>query len=334
MEVWVDYGIISAYERKEVQRMQNIAIELKKVYERDMDMLIIEEFLADRGFARVFLDKVQLGDDYFVHTAAHSVADADGESDITLVLQYPDKKIALMIENKIDAPTMPDQSARYRKRCQNGVQRGEYDEYRVVLAAPLDYHTEHTCDKNAEYDYRVSYEEIREYLSGQHGMHAVFKVAMIDSALAKKKAGYQVQPVPEVTAFWGKLRQFCRENYPQLAMMGEDSPKGASARWPEFRTALPNVKVIYKSQQGYVDLEFAQYGDRIADLLAVIGDKKAENMQILPTGKSASVRLAKDEWKIDFMQEFEKYKSIIDEVMQAVLELCKLASMINYVELY
>lgn len=311
-----------------------MTIEFKKIYEHDMDLLIIEEFISDRNFARIFLDKLQLSDDYAIHKVSHSLADSDGESDITLILQYPDKRVALLIEDKIDAQTMPEQSARYHKRAQSAISRGEYDCYYVMLAAPADYHREHANDGNAAYEYRICYEELREYLSKQDYARAVFKTAMVDCALREKKAGYQVQEVPAVTEFWIKLRQFCKENYPQLSMVGEDAPKGAAASWPEFRTSLGTVKVVYKSQKGFVDLELPQYGDRIAELHSIVGDRMAEPMQIWKTGKSASVRLSDEKWVLDFTQDFGACQPAISDILQAVSKLCKFASALNYSELY
>jgi hypothetical protein len=229
---------------------------------------------------------------------------------------------------------MPNQSERYHKRAQNAISRGEYDSYYVMLVAPTDYHKEHENDSNAAYEHRVYYEELREYLVQQNHMRATFKVAMIDCAIKEKKAGYQVQEVPAVTEFWIKLRRFCKENYPQLNMAGEDAPKGASAIWPEFRTSLGTIKVIYKSQKGYVDLEFPKYGEKVADLHSIIKDRMADSMQIWKTGKSASVRISNDRWILDFSQNFDQHKDAVAEVLQAVASLCSLASMLNYSELY
>lgn len=314
--------------------MQKAVIEFKKIYEHDMDLLIIEEFISDRNFARLFLDKLQLSNNYTIQKASHSMADSDGESDITLILQYPDKRVALLIEDKIDAQTMPEQSERYHKRAQKAVSRGEYDCYYVMLAAPADYHREHENDNNAAYEYRICYEELREYLGNQGHMRAAVKTAMIDCALKEKKAGHQVQEVPAVTEFWIKLRRFCKENYPQLNMVGEDAPKGAAASWPEFRTSLGTIKVIYKSQKGYVDLEFPKYGDNVADLRSKVKGKMTSSMQIWKTGKSASVRISNDRWILDFSQSFDEQMAAITEVLQAVSTLCEFAAMLNYSEIY
>ena len=312
----------------------NMSIEIKKVYEHDMDLLIIEEFVSDRKFARIFLDKLHLSDDYTIHKVSHSLADADGESDITLILQYPDKKVALLIEDKIDAQTMPEQSERYHKRAQSAISRGEYDNHYVMLAAPADYHREHENDSNADYKYRVHYEEMREHFAKTGSMRAAFKVAMIDCALREKKAGYIVQEDQAVTEFWIKLRRFCKANYPRLSMVGEDAPKGVAARWPEFRTSLGTSKVIYKSQSGCVDLEFPKYGERVGELFAKIKGRMDASMQIEKTGKSASVRIENDRWEIDFSKPFEEREEVISEVLQAVSRLCELATTLNYSDLY
>ena len=71
-----------------------------------------------------------------------------------------------LIEDKIDAQTMPKQSERYHKRAQNAISRGEYDFYYVILAAPADYHRAHENDSNAQYEHRICYEELRDSLAG------------------------------------------------------------------------------------------------------------------------------------------------------------------------
>lgn len=314
--------------------MNETAIEFKKIYEHDIDLLMIEEFLSDRNFARLFLDKLQLSDNYTVCKASHSLSDSDGESDITLILQYPDKKVAVLIEDKIDAPTMSEQSERYRKRAQTAISRGEYDVPYIMLAAPADYIREHRDDSNAAYPYSICYEELRDHFRKQPDPRSAFKAAMIDHALKEKKAGYQVSEVPAVTVFWIKLRQFCKENYPQLDFVGKVAPKGAASGWPEFRTSLGTIKVVYKSQKGYVDLEFPKYGDKTGVLRSIIGDRMKPFMLIRPAGKSASVRIKNENWILDFSQDFETHKDTVAEILQAVSSLCDFASTLNYSELY
>ena len=57
-------------------------------------------------------------------------------------------------------------------------------------------------------------------------------------------------------------------------------------------------------------------------------------MQIWKTGKSASVRIANDRWILDFSKDFDTYRDIISEVLQAVSMLCSFAATLNYADLY
>ena len=299
-----------------------------------MDLLILEEFISDKCFARLFLNKVGLDENYTVISATHSLSDSDGESDITFVLQFPNRKVALLIEDKIDAQTMPEQSTRYQKRGDSGITHGEYDDFHVMLAAPESYLKEHKNDPNADYSHKISYEELLGYFNTQHTARASFKAAVVKFAITEKESGYRVQEVKSVTEFWAKFRAFSKVNYPELIMLGSDSPKGASAAWPEFRTKLHNVKVIYKSQKGFIDLEFPGYGTKDGVLHQIIKPHLKSQMNICKTGKSASVRLENPLWILDFTKDFEQSIPVIHEILQAVSVLCELASALDYYDLY
>ena len=94
-------------------------IKIDSLLERDMDFLIMEEFIADKDFAKIFLDTVQISGDYVIDKAYHSKVDADyGESDLVFVLNFGDFLHAIHIEDKVDAPAMPEQHERYHKRAE------------------------------------------------------------------------------------------------------------------------------------------------------------------------------------------------------------------------
>ena len=98
-------------------------IQFDGIYERDMDLLFMRKLAQDKAFLRRFFlmgeelsakgyDKA----DFSIEKVAHSVTTEDGESDIEAVLLIEGKKVALLIEDKIDAVAMPDQAARYSLR--------------------------------------------------------------------------------------------------------------------------------------------------------------------------------------------------------------------------
>ncbi|MBO4953565.1 MAG: PD-(D/E)XK nuclease family protein [Clostridia bacterium] len=304
-----------------------MSVSFKKIFEHDMDLLIIEEFLCDRAFAKIFLDKIGLPCDYIKCDAYHSMADADGESDITVVLHYGDKKYGVLIEDKIDAPTMEEQSNRYKIRAEHQKASGMYDDYSIFIAAPKEYMEEHQADGNADYKNRVTYEELLAHFERQSGERAAYKSSVVQFALVEKKKGYIVDPDAQVSAFWKELRRYCEDNFSGLDMLGADRERGAKSRWPDFRSALQNVKIIYKSDQGVVDLELSGYGDKISFLQERIGHL-LENAKIYPTGKSASIRLKKGFWKVDFKEEFSEHVSEIHDVLLTVEKMHELSTKI------
>ena len=115
-------------------------IKLGTTLERDMDLLIIEEFISSPGFARIFLDEVGLNEAYTIEHAIHSMRDPDlGESDIVFILKVGEIRYAIHIEDKIDALAMHAQCERYSMRAEKDIADGLYDEYSVFIVAPEKY---------------------------------------------------------------------------------------------------------------------------------------------------------------------------------------------------
>ena len=93
--------------------------------ERDMDLLIMEEFICSPPFAKIFLDAVDIRGAYTIEEAIHSMRDADlGESDIVFILKIGERRHALHIEDKVDAIAMDEQSDRYHRRAQKDIAAG------------------------------------------------------------------------------------------------------------------------------------------------------------------------------------------------------------------
>ena len=111
----------------------------RDILEHDMDMLILEEFACSIGFSKIFLNKVHISDAKVISTWQSKTDSELGESDMTVVLEYNNKKIALLIEDKIDAIAMSEQPARYVLRGNKGVTDGEYDTYYIFIVAPQEY---------------------------------------------------------------------------------------------------------------------------------------------------------------------------------------------------
>lgn len=108
---------------------------MEKVFERDIDLLMINKFCNDQNVLNYFCSKLGINN-YYVESIQHSVSDENGESDISVILNNAKEKIAFLIENKINAIAMPNQRARYDIRGDNGITNKLYDKYYVFIIAP------------------------------------------------------------------------------------------------------------------------------------------------------------------------------------------------------
>ena len=291
------------------------------VSEHDMDLLIMEEFVCDEGFRQIFLQKLNIKD-CAVDKAYHSLADYNGESDITFIVDVNGSKVGILIEDKIDAVTMPKQSERYYLRGEDGILRGEYEKFYVFLVCPKEYWQEHQGDKNAQYEYIVCYEELRDYLLEKPDIRSQYKVSVIEQALNAKKKGYQLIENDAVTNFWRNMQEFCENNFPSLYMNYDGGAKGSSSSWIYFKTPVEKVWIVYKSDSGRVMLEY--YGTDTLELKEKLEIHMDEDMEFCKVGKSFGVLLHKARWKISFKESFYDVKDIISEILEQVGRLVEL----------
>ena len=292
-------------------------IKIDSLLERDMDFLIMEEFIADKDFAKIFLDTVQISGDYVIDKAYHSKVDADyGESDLVFVLNFGDFLHAIHIEDKVDAPAMPEQHERYYKRAEKEIANGEYDTYSVVIAAPEKY-----LDKNSEakkYTYQVSYEKLYEFFIEKKDDRSMFKAAMIERAIVEHQNGYQWTPNEHV-------QRFCKDMYAYQKEHFAGMHEGTYAWWPEYKTIYKNLKVVFKSNLGYCDLAFSKMN--YAELYRAFIDKIYENMTIVKTNKSSAIRISVN--PIKFEDDFNSVKEDVHSALAAVKELLEFGNSIE-----
>lgn len=296
-------------------------IKIDTTLERDIDLLILEEFISDPEFAKIFLNAAGINEDYIVEDAIHSKRDSEyGESDIVFILNINGKRHALHIEDKIDAIAMPNQSGRYLNRAEKEIGAGEYDLYSVLIVAPEKY-----LEANAEahnYPNKVKYEQMRDFFASKNNIRSKYKLALIERAITDQKNGYQYEANTKMVEFCEKMNEYQKTEYPGL-------PLGSVAWWRYYPTIMDDVAVVFKANKGFCDLQFGHTAKE--ELISRVYEFMTDRMNIVQAGKSASVRIAVT--PIDYESDYEDCIAAVDEALNAINELFQMSKAIAIKEI-
>lgn len=260
---------------------------LQSVAERDIDLLLMEEFHVTPSFATWFASLADVSPSASFDGAWHSLNDEDGETDLLLRVRCGGSRVAILIENKVGAPPQDEQDIRYHVRGQRSLEAGRYDRFVTALCAPQVY-LDGTPATTA-YEKLIPYEAIRDWFAEFTDARSCWRRAIMDEAIEQGRRGYTMKVHAGRTAFHFAYWTLLQERYPEF-IMAKPGPKGPKSSWMRFKeTSFPRgVTLNHKNDQGCMDLEFA--GKTAGELLARRSPEWPEGAQIRPTKKSAVVR--------------------------------------------
>ena len=269
---------------------ENMICKFGNIQERDMDLMFLESFLTDKEFLQLFLNKAEIkGNSIEVLNVALSETDPeDGESDITVILSIDGKKHGLLIEDKINAPAMPEQCERYSKRAGKAKNSGKYDDFSVFIVCPLEYYN--TNSEAKKYAYFITYEECVDYFSKKADTLSKIKCEQLRQALTKDLGGTP-ESNPAAIAFFEKYRAYMEVNRYKLNLRNK---KESNGWWPHYGTTFGNAYIFHKVSDGVVDLTFPQGAGNMASMELVaqwLNVHGMENVIARPTGKAAVLRI-------------------------------------------
>jgi len=265
------------------------------VSERDVDLLLLEEFQSSTSFQEWFVSQalgpsVSLG---HCVAAQRSVTQSTGESDLEIVfIDAQGTQTRMLIENKVNAGLQPFQAERYHLRGEAYVSRGECSAYYTVIVAPARYFGESGTTKG--FDWRVTYEQILQWFIQAEflGERRQYKTALLKSAIDKGTLGYQPEEDAPTTEFWRAYWLLSREHAPELEMK-EPTIKPSGSTFIYFRPpALPRgIEICHKLTRGCVDLQLSGMGHRLNEVHTVLAHRFTADMQLSQAAKSAAIRL-------------------------------------------
>lgn len=206
--------------------------------ERDIDLMLAEEFSVSPQFATWFLGRTSKfgGTDAHAVDVRVSVSDNLGESDLVVLFERPmTEKFALFIEDKINAPLQPEQETRYRMRARTGVERGHFSDFEIVLCAPAGYIAH--LERPELFDSHVSYESIAEFLKNISAgdERLMYRVRFLESAILPSTRTWQREQDDLTDRFWEVAYQIAHREFRELEMKPLRLTKNST--WSNFRTS-------------------------------------------------------------------------------------------------
>ena len=271
-------------------------IRIPDVCERDIDLLLLEEFVASKDFRTWFLSQIGIIEDVKLLEASRSVKTSNGESDLEITLEGGLGAIKILIENKVDAPFQPDQAQRYIERASSYQTTGKYKEVITVVMAPEVYFGDET--ENFGFEAKVTYESTLTWFACTERMNerTAYKLELLRGAIERGRQGWKLIPHKNVTELWHAYSHLAEQIAPQLAMPVPKKEIPATSSFIKFRpAALPaNVKLFHKIEHGYVDLQFSGRGKNLPEMERLYRTHLLPNMRIEKAAQSAVIRVRID----------------------------------------
>ncbi|MBQ0052227.1 MAG: PD-(D/E)XK nuclease family protein [Treponema sp.] len=307
------------------------------VEERDMDTLFLEAIGSDENFLKLFTDKIEelkACSSIEILSIELSKTDNDGESDITVVLQADDRKLALLIEDKINAPAMENQCERYTIRGNKGKKDKVYDDFFVFIVAPQKYYAGN--DEAKKYEHFVSYEEFKNYLETKDDVLSEIWKQQFEQAIEKGKRQSNVTYRPKCVEFLRNYIAYQKENYPDKIEIATTLDNSKAGGWIRMRVNLDNAFIYHKMERGYMDLNISGAKDRANLCKAMLDNIRKmgfEKLLCVETGNSMSYRYevpiinnSEDFSKInkdDLNYSFEKAEKLVElaDILKAFSEI-------------
>jgi hypothetical protein len=237
---------------------------LATVTERDIDLLLMEEFHISDDFVAWFCSEIGL---IGVSPAGawHSLSDTDGESDLLLRVLKDGRRIGVLIENKVSAPEQDHQAERYHLRGIKSREQGKLDDYVTVMCAPQRYLN--ALDSKSMYQHRFAYERIASWFSKRKGLRAAWRHHIMLEAIDQGRRGYTMAVNAANTEFHRAYWEYLRKAHP-LIQMARPKNRGSKSTWIILKGLdFPKgVNMHHKIDQQVMEIGFPRR--RIEEVLA------------------------------------------------------------------
>ena len=288
-----------------------------RIYERDVDLILAEEFYANPQFVAWVLDQTRSNRGIVANVVEVqvSLAEDQRESDLVVTLEKNDKtRIGLLIEDKIDAEFQPGQLEGYQSRGRKGVGENRWTNFEVILCAPSSYIARSSVAR--KFDVTLEYESIakwmRENIAGPRGE---YKAGFLESAAPRGASAYVKRKDDATDRIWEAAYDLACREFPELERKKPNYAKGSKHIRIHPSDFPAKVGIELKLGDGFADLTFTDV--RFEHLESASKPIIEAEMKVFAVNKarSSALRLSFDSFEVaEGEANLEKFR---DAYMQA-----------------
>ncbi len=262
---------------------------IARVDEIVTDVLAMDLLHSSRDFLELVLKVASEAANASAVAIRRSVAETSlGETDIELVVETDDGRCGILIENKVRAPLMDRQFARYRLRGEAGIRSGQWQRFKVILMSPQPYFQALAIEHSSQIDANLSYEVVSDFLADRPEF--AFKRHVFESAIADFRKGYVKSPDVAMMEFYQNYWAVASSQFPQLRLLKPDVV-GKDGSWIYYPPLYGgnSVKLIHKFKG--IGCELAVTTSKAEELADALGPFLQSDMTVRPMKSMAFVNL-------------------------------------------
>lgn len=294
-------------------------IYLESVRERDVDLLLIEELHVEPKFQQFIVKNIAPQYEFSGFIGAwHSISTYNGESDVIMIFnERRGKRIAILIENKINAIAQPRQNERYIERGKEGIENNLWDTFVTCLFAPQNYLN--TAYQN--YQKQLSYEAVQQFFFEVKSIRADYKASVLEAAIQHQRRSKEREVNESSTQFAHKYIYHIKNQYPELSIKEDLQDRALEHDWFYFYPfSDPTVYLVHQCANGNAGLTIQdkRLVDKKQQIKAVLRRLDIQNVNLKVGKKGISLLLNSP--KINHIDgEFDKWLDDIDASVERLL---------------
>ncbi len=310
--------------------------------ERDIDLLLVEEFAASANFSSWFLEQLGLSvEGMGAVSVFHSTRRMHNrrEIDISVDVSTDAGRVLLLVENKLDTDEQPDQAKSYREEAD--LRASEYQRVITVLVCPEHYIASHHRFAQV-FDRVVTYEAVCQHFNNRTqtapdeiGARCLHRASLIEQAIAKSRRGYVQVVHPGKRAFsdhyFALLKELESPLIPGPSMKKDSGAESVTMifapktlpKWP----FLPQMRIVHQLREANANINLYTWGDYFSHLAQAMAPAlQGTDFRLVPTlnkrrGGRSGLMIVAETPKVNQFADFDQQREAVTQGIRATEKL-------------